>query len=261
MRIAIVDNISAEPYRLLDPPFPHTLVTRPPSGIWNMVRDSEVDVALLPIARLPEVASVWEAIGDFGISGRGRLGSVVVQAKMPLHELVAKKSSVYLTVESETSKRLFEVMCLTEFGNVPQFIASSHNVFAKLLIGNTALVACSEERDWPYTIDLSEKWFDRTGLSFVFARWIVRRDLTAVAKRQVSEWLAACAHRAETAEGRTQLATIARRAGLFTSDEDAKVYFTALGSSLTPSDVRGERYFLELVARHLPKNNPGPRPT
>ena len=48
---------------------------------------------------------------------------------------------------------------------------------AFLLVGNEGLRQRRGGRDYPYIYDLGEEWHQWTGLPFVFARWMVRKDL------------------------------------------------------------------------------------
>jgi chorismate dehydratase len=48
---------------------------------------------------------------------------------------------------------------------------------ACLLVGKDGLRQRHGVKDYPHTYDLGEEWHQWTGLPFVFARWVVRRDL------------------------------------------------------------------------------------
>jgi chorismate dehydratase len=48
---------------------------------------------------------------------------------------------------------------------------------AFLLVGNEGLRQRHGIEDYPHTYDLGEEWYQWTRLPFVFARWIVRKDL------------------------------------------------------------------------------------
>jgi chorismate dehydratase len=45
-----------------------------------------------------------------------------------------------------------------------------------LLIGDKVVNAAPSEKDYPYQLDLGEQWKALTGLPFVFAMWMMRKD-------------------------------------------------------------------------------------
>jgi chorismate dehydratase len=100
--------------------------------------------------------------------------------------------NITVTAQSETSIGLLAVVLTQFFGIEPPLEISQRpersDADAFLLIGDDALrqrrmIADTGEtverscRDWR-VYDLGEIWFERTGLPFVFALWIARRDVT-----------------------------------------------------------------------------------
>ena len=66
-------------------------------------------------------------------------------------------------------------------------LQAAHDAF--LLIGNQALRQRSGAPGFPYTYDLGAEWHAWTGLPFVFARWMVRKEVAAKDKALLEETL------------------------------------------------------------------------
>jgi chorismate dehydratase len=56
---------------------------------------------------------------------------------------------------------------------------------AFLLIGDEALIHRNGVKDYPYVADLGMVWHEWTGLPFVFARWVVRRELDPAVRAEL----------------------------------------------------------------------------
>jgi chorismate dehydratase len=102
---------------------------------------------------------------------------VLLLSKRPLEKLEGAKVAV--TGESSTSVRLLKVLLHQRFNVRPaQYVSTNErDCDALLLIGDAALNNRHGLPSYPLVFDLGEVWREWTGLPFVFARWIVRRDL------------------------------------------------------------------------------------
>ncbi len=118
---------------------------------------------------------------DLSISSYGEVKSVLLFSKYPLSGLNFKRISV--SSASATSSALIKII-LESFLLLKkvEYLTSSappedawKNSDAVLLIGDEALILTNKlKADFVY--DLGKLWFELTGLPFVFALWIVRRD-------------------------------------------------------------------------------------
>lgn len=59
-----------------------------------------------------------------------------------------------------------------------------------LLIGDKVVSASPDPREYPYQLDLGEAWKELTGLPFVFAMWMMRRDYPAPHSAELAKLLA-----------------------------------------------------------------------
>lgn len=119
------------------------------------------------------------------ISSRGPVRSVLLFSRRPLAEVAGEP--IALTAESATSVNLLKVL-LKEFCGAKTLDCSvpavpvEHVVAAggsALLIGDRALRTAGQLPEEMVCYDLGELWYRFTGLPFVFALWIVRRQAFA----------------------------------------------------------------------------------
>lgn len=130
------------------------------------------------------VSAFWHAqhersfyvLPDLSISSQSGVQSVLLFSRLPLPALAGQKISV--TNEGRTTPALLEILCRRRYGFTPQFVSGCDGTQAHLLIGDRALMESEQARREGWTVtDLAEEWRAWTGLGFVFALWVVRRDV------------------------------------------------------------------------------------
>jgi chorismate dehydratase len=153
-----------------------------PRALSRAARRGEVDVGPVPLVTCFELEDQFEPFGDFGIAVKNKARSVLLFSKKPVGELAGTR--VALTGESSTSIRLVKVLFAEYWRVIPAEYTSTQdtNTDAVLLIGDAALNNREGLPSYPHVYDLAEEWYNWQGLPFVFARWIVRRDLNNEAK-------------------------------------------------------------------------------
>lgn len=248
--IVLVNNVSVQPFRLVRPAFAGALQDEPPSKAWSLALRGEVDLAVIPVAKLQEVAAVLEPIGDFGVACRGPVRSVALFGRQPVHELVLQRRPIHLTTQSETSRRLLRLLSRRDYGLEPTFSEDLQGAQARLCIGDEALKLRQDPQSWPIVVDLCEWWHRQTGLPFVFARWMVKRSAPASLKRAALEWLERCVDAAGEPAGRQVMVQGSLQAGLFAHAREAAGYFEQLRSRFDADDRQGEQLFLQQL-EHL----------
>lgn len=246
LRIATINNLSAKAYELAIPDFPVRMTRCSPAGCYEQLKAGLCDAALLPVARLEDCAPLTQPVGAYGIACEGKVFSVLLFARYPLRRILDESMPVYVTGESQTSRLLLPVLCCMEFGKMPVLTSSHVKTEARLLIGDKAMDTAREEYRWPVVKDLGQWWHDRTGQPFVFARWVMRRDVPPFERKALLHWLEKCTALAETEAGVKRLAESALRDGLFDgSSELAMLYYRRIRPRLTLRDLHGLRLFLE----------------
>ena len=141
-----------------------------------MLSNGEVDAALVPIIeyqRIPDIAIV----PDVCVGSRTAVRSVVlVTGKNNLK----KVESVALDESSRTSVTLVKIIFREFLGFEPKWETSAPDLKSMLAHADAALIigdpAMKIPRDQFRVYDLATLWHEFTGLGFVFAMWMVRKD-------------------------------------------------------------------------------------
>jgi chorismate dehydratase len=155
----------------------------PPSLLGNLLRTGKLDAALLSVTEALFNDS-YDILDGVCIGSRGEVKSVYLAHTQPLEEV----TQIHLDPASLTSVNLLRVL-LAERGSHPDFIPlldydadlMPENV---LLIGDPAiryLRTHPERRIW----DLGAAWQEMTGLPFVYAVWVLRRDTDTTDLRRI----------------------------------------------------------------------------
>ncbi len=155
----------------------------PPSELGAMLRDGKLDAALLSVTEALFHAG-YDILDGICIGSLGEVKSVYLAHTGPLEEI----TQVHLDPASLTSVNLLKVL-LAEKGLRPDFIPlldydaelMPENV---LLIGDPAiryLRTNPDRRIW----DLGAAWLELTGLPFVYAVWVLRRDKDTTDLRRI----------------------------------------------------------------------------
>ena len=142
----------------------------PSVGAQKLV-NNEVDLALVPVAIIPELDS-YHIISDYCISCDGHVSTVCVYSDIPFFELEA----VQKDSNSKTSNALLQIIIkkLQFDVKVIESGAGDNDKTGKLIIGDRAIEAKSK---YKYEYDLGQAWKVLTGLPFVFAAWISTQKL------------------------------------------------------------------------------------
>lgn len=154
-----------------------------PSKLNKMLSNGEVDLSPSSSIEYLRNPSHYKYIDGISISSRGPVGSIFLFTARPVEQL--RESTVYVSSQSETSiallniilKKFYRENCILKVSDNPE--NSGGESF--LLIGDDALKYKSqkEKHGMQLVYDLGELWYEKTGLPFVFALWIVRKELYA----------------------------------------------------------------------------------
>ncbi|HKW14730.1 MAG TPA: menaquinone biosynthesis protein [Candidatus Krumholzibacteria bacterium] len=147
-----------------------------PRALSAAAMGDAVDAGPVPLV------DTWEMthcapLGDFCIATTQRARSVFLFSKRPWHALDG--AEIGITDQTSTSVRLLKVLLANVWEAKPERFTSidrTHND-AFLVIGDDALRARAGIPEFPHMADLGGVWTEWTGLPFVFARWVARRDL------------------------------------------------------------------------------------
>lgn len=167
-----------------------------PAGLNQRVLAGDLDISPVSSACYLRNQEHLLLLEDLSVSSPGSVNSVVLLSKTPLdspefrmrHPLVAvpdnSETSVALLVyllKAQTGEDCEERFLTYPAAAYPRFLEETGCV---LVIGDDALLLTAGEGAVPegfHCYDLSNLWVQRTGLPFVFAVWVARRDWVAQA--------------------------------------------------------------------------------
>jgi chorismate dehydratase len=221
------------------------LVLDYPSRLADALSNGQLDVALIPSIEYFRRPG-YEVISDACVAARGEVLSVKLYCRVHPGQI----RTLALDEGSRTSAALTKVILAERYGVIPkteplrmESAATDSGADAVLLIGDRAMH--SPEESFVEVMDLGQFWYDWTGLPFVFAMWVARREVNT---EGVDE---ALSHARDL--GIANVADIAREEAprLGISETLAHNYLTRnLHYHLTSAERSGLKLFSELAAQH-----------
>ena len=147
-----------------------------PSKCADLLKSGEVDLALIPVAEIPNIPNA-EIIGDYCIGSRAKVNTVMLYSDCPLEEI----ESIALDYQSRTSVILTQVL-VEKFWKIDVYFEATSEGYIDSISGSRAGLVIGDRAfdlngTFPYQYDLSEEWFKFTGLPFVFACWVSNKAL------------------------------------------------------------------------------------
>ncbi|TYO99970.1 chorismate dehydratase [Geothermobacter ehrlichii] len=234
--------------------FAGEIVSGVPAHLNAMLARGEID--LCPSSSF-EYARNWRdylLLPEQSISSFGPVRSVLLFSRKKLSELDGQVIAV--TGESATSINLLkvllrefhgcrEVCCRVPDEPVEAIVERGGDV---LMIGDRALKAGLATDGGVY--DLGQLWWEATGLPFVFALWIVRREVAEERPGELAAFNCQLAAARTSAEG--DLHSLASEVACpdWLTEEELVAYWQRMSFDLAGDHLRGlERYF-SLCHRH-----------
>ncbi|MFA5353464.1 MAG: menaquinone biosynthesis protein [Thermodesulfovibrionales bacterium] len=149
-----------------------------PSRLNRMLREGEVDLSPSSSIEYLRNPSLYGIIEGHSISSRGPVWSILLFSRKPLEAL--EGAAISVTSQSETSVGLLRVIMEKFHGIGCEYRVSespeTEKTEAYLLIGDDALKRRGQTGGM-MVFDLGEVWYRLTGLPFVFALWVFRREI------------------------------------------------------------------------------------
>lgn len=164
------------------------LLLTPPAGCAENIASGNADIALIPVAEIPEIPNI-HLIGNHCISSFENVRTVVLMSVSPLEEI----RTIYLDPHSRTSVNLVRILAherwnidvewlpLTDFSQVKPEPGVGYTLIGDKVFGYEPL--------FPYKYDLANAWTGWTGLAFVFAAWVAREGVDPAVVEQLEEAL------------------------------------------------------------------------
>ncbi|WP_298439331.1 menaquinone biosynthetic enzyme MqnA/MqnD family protein [Geobacter sp.] len=218
-----------------------------PSHLNRLLATGEIDVCPSSSIEYGKHSDRYLILPDLSISAVGAVKSVFLFSMVPIEELDG--AAIGMTTESDTSVALLRIILATFYGFVNRFerthleIATALEHFpGLLLIGDNALKGSLTHRGYK-VYDLGELWHRFTGLPFVFALWLVRRDTVARFPSEVARLSADLIRAKQLAYDSYPL--IAESAAERAWIDQARLvdYWRTISYDLTPHHIEGARRF------------------
>ncbi len=184
-RIGMVNYINTAPiYEIWkERTFPDSwkIIEGQPSELNRMLAADEIDLGFVSSYAYALDPKRYQILAGLSISATGPVDSVLLLSSLPPEELGGK--TVLLTGQSGTSVCLVRIILEEFFGIRPAYITGDaytaqqkrKDAAAVLAIGDDALRMTIENR-YPFRIDLSQYWYEQTGLPFVFSVCAARQE-------------------------------------------------------------------------------------
>ncbi len=148
----------------------------------NALAEGEIDISVVSSFEYARNFHLYYVFPNLSVGADGPVKSIYLFLKKPLEEL--DNDTIKLTAFSLTSVHLIRYI-LQDY-NVKFTQKPTDDAIGELLIADEAIRRFYSRQD-PYVYDLSELWNQKTGLPFVFALWICRRDVFERYPEQVLE--------------------------------------------------------------------------
>lgn len=188
LRVGHVPYLHAEPFYFVMARWGMALYDLAPRAVAGAAAHGEIDAGPVPLAECFPLADRFEPIAGFCIASGQQAGSSLLYSTRPIAALAG--AHIGVTDEASTALRLLDVLLRVKYQVQPAAyvpLQAAHDAF--LLIGNEALRQRRGTPGFSYTYDLGAEWHAWTGLPFVFARWLVRKDVAPKEKMLIEEAL------------------------------------------------------------------------
>ena len=148
-----------------------------PANLVKALKSDQIDIGLIPVAALLGFDS-YQIVSDYCIGTEGEVASVAVFSEVPMDQI----ETVILDYQSRTSVMLCKILFEHFWKKEVRFVNATDESYiqeikgpvAALVIGDRALKIRNK---FNYIYDLGLCWKEMTGLPFVFAAWVAKKNL------------------------------------------------------------------------------------
>jgi chorismate dehydratase len=159
----------------------YEFVSGVPAALNALLAAGKIDVCPSSSFEYAVHSERYRILPQLSISSNGAVASVMLFSRVPIEELHGQ--TIQLSSESATSVNLLKILMAQRYSCSCRYTANSQKIAdalesspALLLIGDAALRASMNKTDL-HVYDLGRIWRDWTGLPFVFALWLCRREV------------------------------------------------------------------------------------
>lgn len=256
LRIGQIDYANCVPiFTMLRERFDCTgyrFVTGIPAELNAMLSRGEIDVSPSSSIEYGKFSEQYLLLPDLSISSIGPVKSVFLFSRIPIEDLAGAR--IALTTESDTSVNLLRIILTRRYGFANSFVRCTaplrdalRDFPAMLLIGDAALRCATQNSDL-HVYDLGELWHDFTGLPFVFALWIIRREAVEKSRGEVRGLLADLLAAKELARENYDTLSLESPSCPWMPRSELAAYWHNISYDLTPDHIAGLRLFFRHAA-------------
>jgi chorismate dehydratase len=226
-----------------------------PSRLNKMLRNGELDISPSSSIEYLRNRDKYLILPSFSISSSGAIDSILLFSKLPIDRL--EKKTIAVSSDSETSVLLLKII-LREFYSLKcRFRTVRHRSVktplsgfpAVLFIGDTAMKekqSVNSKKISPSPIhiyDLGEIWHRNTGLPFVFALWIARKDSLSEKKELIKRFSLNLVDANRYMSKHLRLIAKETPQNKWLSEKDLVSYWKKISYGFTEKHIEGLRLF------------------
>jgi chorismate dehydratase len=153
-----------------------------PNQFNELATNGKVDAGIMSIVDYFAQIRDFEPLGLYGIACQMQAQSVLLFSNRKIQNL--SDSTVGITNQTSTSSQLLKMLLKHQYHLSSIKYESGRPKDAWLVIGDDALYL-KNSNNYPYIYDLGEEWWEWQKLPFVFAIWVVRRNLPLDTKQHL----------------------------------------------------------------------------
>ena len=174
-----------------------------PSVCADKLISGEADAGLVPVAAIPLIKNA-RIISDYCIGADGAVQTVLLISRRPLEQI----KQIHLDLDSRTSVALAKVLAREYWNIQPEWhslntVLEPGSIEASVIIGDKTF---NLPAGYDYVYDLGAEWKAFTGLPFVFACWVVNREISAEQEKELNDAFAyGMAHKEEAIDAQADL--------------------------------------------------------
>jgi len=258
LRIGRIAYLNVAPYFhfLREAGFAGEIVAGVPSELNTMLAGGLIDACPSSSFEYGVHAADYYLLPGHSISSIGPVHSVLLFTPGPLNELSGLE--IAITGESATSINLLKIL-LGEFcgvgnvsfkvpdGPVEDLLGAGRSC---LLIGDRALAAARTCPAGFQVIDLGALWYHFTGLPFVFALWILRREAAAAFPEEIGRLAGQLDESRRHAFRCLQEMAAQLSVGTGFPVKELESYWRCMSYDLTAGHMEGLRLYFTLCRKH-----------
>jgi chorismate dehydratase len=243
--LALIPYLNCEPFYAGLDELDFEIVQADPRRLGQLAEEGVAAAGPMAVADWFRLEDRFEPLGDFAIACEGSVYSVLFFARRSIDRLSGGR--IGLTSESSTSVKLLRLVLERKHLQVGLEYSREleEDDDGLLLIGDEALRAGAEGLDrFPFVYDLGQEWHGWRALPFVFARWVVSKDVPQDDRRAIARSL-----EVSLAGWQRRLPEIAARRGraLGLDGQGVRRYLSTFTYRLGPVEEMGLRAFREML--------------